>query len=1355
MGGLHLLQNPDEIYPIPEIPTKIKSAVSDEKLVVFIGAGVSRIIGCFGWKELADYLVDISYEKKLLNHWEQGRLKNNDPRKIISILKNVLEPCDYERALEESLQSEAELLEEFPIYKHLVKLRSIYITTNIDTYFDSFFEQSRVYIKPSQFKAENVKQNTLFKLHGSITEHQSVIFTTQDYISHYNRNELKNFLKGIFNSDYTVLFVGYSVAELEILDYVLLKSDFEKPQDNKLKEAKHFLLLPFYKSENGLLRFERSYFDTLNVVTVPYAIDDRGHNQLHFVVEAWEKEINISTPHLFKSYKFIEDNVNDYIDSNASEILQLIKNDDHFRDHFFRRLVTIKWFYPLKEKGNFQPENAPSPVPTGQEGYYSIPEWNVLPYLERVSQQVATPGNEAYIDELLKIIKEVSNYRDPSGQQIDNYRTWYYFSKILINLPNKKITEEKINLIPTWLDSRFGTSLPGSEIVGKLLPKFLNSEKSEDWKKAERIIEIVTDVKWVEVPEKQRGIYGKENEPRTLVEPYWLKEGIEKHFKRIGGVCSASAIDGIAKKILGIFSKQYPHSYDVKYEDKDYQITHSLLENGQRQISVHSLKYPEDWDGFSREKVEKTPVLSFEIIDFENKAQFVAKVKETLVEKIFPNLSAEFDEVLSSIYSLYDYSYVWWNSLNEPFEHMNIEDTEKVLTFILKEILAEKARADKEETGKVLEKFLGRDYPYPLFKRLVLFVAGREWDRYKEYFFKTIELEEIRVFEGSDYKAELSVLLRDNFVKFSSDEKRIIEKIIKAGPEWVHPENPEKYKAYWKQQWYYLLKDDPFFTPLYEEQKKVTGIDKEDFSYKTEFKTSEGFGPSPLTKEEMLSLTNADLATRLKEFRSEKKWEGKTVAGFAIALKEAVMTNPDKFTENLSPFEDVGFIYVYNILDGLKDTWKENKTIDWGKVFYFIVPYIKKNQFWNDDYIVERETWLGGADHQWVTGIMAELLQEGTRDDSWAFPEEYFEKARDIIFTLLKEPGKEKEDITDHVTYTLNTPCGKLITALVYLALRIARVNSKKGIKNEPRWTKEYKDKFNEMLDKKVFEAYTNLGRYLPNLAYLDRSWVNDNVEKMISQNVSKYWEAFMDGYLSIGKVYDDLYELMRPHYQNGLSYEFKEKRNREHLIQHICIGYLREHEKLDEPDSLFRKIIDAWKHDQIKEIIGFFWMQRDFLRGSSEENEKMKGKIIEVWRQLYRKYKGKDEKFLTQEDKKILSSVSKLAVFLHKIDPESYEWLMLSAYYVHEDFNSSFFIEYLDELKNKGDRKETAKYIGEIYLAMLEKFTPDYDQKHIRSVVEFLRDAGAQENVLKICNIYGSRGQEFLRDIYEKNRRR
>ena len=144
------------------------------------------------------------------------------------------------------------------------------------------------------------------------------------------------------------------------------------------------------------------------------------------------------------------------------KLLILIKEDISCQNYFFKEVKDTKWFLPIKKDGYFNPDKNPHPIPVDSEGSFTIPEWNVLPYLERVSQLTKVPSNEKYIDELLTIIKEVSNYRDPRGQHVENYRTWYYFIKILQNLPKEKITEEAINLIPIWLGSRFDTSLPGT-----------------------------------------------------------------------------------------------------------------------------------------------------------------------------------------------------------------------------------------------------------------------------------------------------------------------------------------------------------------------------------------------------------------------------------------------------------------------------------------------------------------------------------------------------------------------------------------------------------------------------------------------------------------------------------------------------------------------------------------------------------------------------------------------------------------------------------------------------------------------------------------------------------------------------
>ncbi|MGQ9571442.1 MAG: hypothetical protein ACUVUQ_11520 [Thermodesulfovibrionales bacterium] len=74
-----------------------------------------------------------------------------------------------------------------------------------------------------------------------------------------------------------------------------------------------------------------------------------------------------------------------------------------------------------------------------------------------------------------------------------------------MNLTNDKIPLDIINLIPIWLDSKFSTMLPGTEIAIKLLPKFLTGNP-DDIKKAEKIIESITAIKTFPLSEERSKI---------------------------------------------------------------------------------------------------------------------------------------------------------------------------------------------------------------------------------------------------------------------------------------------------------------------------------------------------------------------------------------------------------------------------------------------------------------------------------------------------------------------------------------------------------------------------------------------------------------------------------------------------------------------------------------------------------------------------------------------------------------------------------------------------------------------------------------------------------------------------------
>ena len=246
--------------------------------------------------------------------------------------------------------------------------------------------------------------------------------------------------------------------------------------------------------------------------------------------------------------------------AKEESVLELITKDKIVANYFLKKAKDPKWLPYLKERGFFSPEKAPGPEPADEEGFYTIPYWNVLDYLERVSPEVRKPGNEVYIDKLLEIIKEVTEYHKQT-KKLDNYHIWSSFIRIISNLPNEKFTEEIIDLIPIWLDSRFDTELQSMEIIKKLFPKLLHSDNPEDIKKAEKIISYLT------------GIKKKEDRKVLVVNSFWLKEFFKKHLKDIAEKCSTENIACLfVKRIRKIASNEYEGTLEslYEYEDAEY-----------------------------------------------------------------------------------------------------------------------------------------------------------------------------------------------------------------------------------------------------------------------------------------------------------------------------------------------------------------------------------------------------------------------------------------------------------------------------------------------------------------------------------------------------------------------------------------------------------------------------------------------------------------------------------------------------------------------------------------------------------------------------------------------------------------
>lgn len=301
-------------YPdIPSVPEALIRASSEGKLVVFVGAGVSRIVGCPSWKQFAYRVLQYLYDTKCINFHEFKNLRQLNLRKLLSICKHII----FEKELNprpnfrEMLTPKEELLKKYKIYENLYGWKAIYVTTNFDECLDKVARENKppsltleaielekqtkieleippkVIYSKEELLISNLDQGNILHLHGSIADETSLIITTSDYLKHYIAGaEPAVLLEKIFES-HTVLFVGYGLEEYEILEYLVSNSKVSRIKG----VLQHFMLYPMYNEEKNLFEFQKKYYADLGIELIPYPIGEYGYEHLNRVTEEWSKVI--------------------------------------------------------------------------------------------------------------------------------------------------------------------------------------------------------------------------------------------------------------------------------------------------------------------------------------------------------------------------------------------------------------------------------------------------------------------------------------------------------------------------------------------------------------------------------------------------------------------------------------------------------------------------------------------------------------------------------------------------------------------------------------------------------------------------------------------------------------------------------------------------------------------------------------------------------------------------------------------------------------------------------------------------------------------------------------------------------
>ncbi len=301
---------------IPPIPIEVKQAASEANLVIFVGAGVSRLMGCPSWDQFADAALRQLAAQDLITFGDVQQLSHLPAKQRLSISLQVSNsesrPLDYATLIQPKRPSDSR------VYEYLNGIGCAYVTTNYDRFLDSMpgkttvgepgaegeavgKDEPELICWPHQLKGLRLREpGTVIHLHGSIDEPESVIMTTPQYLIHYDDKRVQDFLDELFDR-HTVLFLGYGLEEWEVLEHVLRKG-----RRHPSKQRKRFMLSGFYSHQEKTFSHLYDYYEkSFGVSLIHFSLDYMEYAQLEMIMEDWAGNLEVGDPLLADDLEYV------------------------------------------------------------------------------------------------------------------------------------------------------------------------------------------------------------------------------------------------------------------------------------------------------------------------------------------------------------------------------------------------------------------------------------------------------------------------------------------------------------------------------------------------------------------------------------------------------------------------------------------------------------------------------------------------------------------------------------------------------------------------------------------------------------------------------------------------------------------------------------------------------------------------------------------------------------------------------------------------------------------------------------------------------------------------------------------
>jgi hypothetical protein len=1016
----------------------------------------------------------------------------------------------------------------------------------------------------------------------------------------------------------------------------------------------------------------------------------------------------------------------------ATFVIAIIDDDEKARTFFYKRVWSPSWFNILKEKGEFSSDRNFGPIEVDKG--FTIGFWEPLEYLEKISIQIRQGKSLNLIGDLIEIIRSISE--NPK----DNYTTWNFIIKILINIPNDRIPIDILHFIPVWLDSRFDTMLQSFSITDGLLPKFLLAEPTaDDVAKLEIILNHLFTVH--EKNDSKFGVHSEDTaQYKSRLYTSSLETGLLQNqaISKISALCAPGILLELASNLNKLLFNFHDDAlkFSINSKGEDFECNFKIGDD-----LLYGKVFQKGQIGHD-EKVFSVQLFP-EMTEKELSRNLTYQLEKQKVYYEAGSGITGFELMASRV--LYGTYFPFSSSIANLQNHTH-DGEEAVLAVIFRDLLNEFFIQRPKEGLNILWSICsdGR-FRHPFFRKVILFIVGEHWMTAKSVFLEmTRETDKRGVFSIYNYEEELYSLLIKNQSFFDKSDLLILQKIIEGGP--INRDSTE-FDHHWKLKWYSALRDTEPFKQSYETLSCSLNQTHEDF----ERPKNEVFwsGPSSAyTIDELLKMDNREIAAYLLNFKPKDSWEQPSIAGFSVTLGAAVIESPEKFSEDLNCYLGAPYIYVYRILNGFREAWNRFKPFDWKNVLAFCKSYLLDKRFYAEQLSSDTDTWHASSD--WVVGAIAELLSGGMQSDRNAFDFQLLPAVKELIQILISNlaisDGFDRAN-SDYIGYSINSPAGKVLKAMIDYSLRRARNQPQDD--DSPRWENEPKNWYDRVIDKGIIDGYVHLGLYFHQLYYLDKEWLIAKIET-IKNSLGGEWIPFMTGYSFRNPSHNkDVYILFRGLYEKAI----KENKTSgieqgKGIIGHIVTFYLWEWENLDE-DGLLKLFIDLATPPDLSNLITFVWQQNEYVKTlDSDQLVVFESRILFLWERIIKKY----EDSTVESEIKVVQHSSNLFEFISELNEYNTSLLSKCLKTLGNHFSPRHLFKNLLNLHGRGEQIATSRFVARIIsLIPLGTYFSTNDKPIVIELLAKLYENDQKVIADDFCNRFVKQGQDFLKEVYLK----